>query len=278
MAYKSIHEGFWTDPKLKKELKPLVRYLYSYFCTCPNSHFSGLYYLPKVTIMDETGLNRNELDRGMDTLIDRGILMYDGVNDVVFVVKMLKSQVKNANPNQKQKAGIVNHFHNLHNTTLINDFKTQWPHLELEFDIPIDTPIDRVSALAVIKQNKTKQDKTYSPNSDEVRMSELLFSLIRKRDPKYKPPDFQMWALHIDRIIRLDNRKVDVVEAVIRWCQSDEFWKDNILSTDALREKFGKLYLKMTTKKTNRPTETKPLGERMKDRGKEHQKLGMETT
>ena len=232
--------------------------------------------------MDETGLNRKELDRGMDTLMDRGILMYDELNDVVFVVKMLKSQVKNANPNKKQLAGIVNHFHNLHNTTLINNFKAQWPLLELEFDIPVDTPmdtpIDRVSGVGVIKQNKTKQDKTYSPNSDEYRMSELLFNLIRKRDKEYKQPDLQMWAVHVDRLMALDNRKVGDIEAVIRWCQADEFWQDNILSTATLREKFGKLYLKMQkAPDATKTTKDKPLGERMKDKEEKRERLGMTT-
>ncbi len=161
MAYKSIHEGFWTHPKLKKELEPLERYLYSYFITCPNSHFTGLYYLPKVTMMDESGLKRKELDRGMDTLIDRGILCYDESKDIVFVKNMLKYQVKNANPNKKQKAGIVSHLATLHNSLLIKDFVNQYPHLGLKFDIPMDTPMDGGTQNTVIKTvNKTKQNKT----------------------------------------------------------------------------------------------------------------------
>ncbi len=95
--------------------------------------------------------------------------------------------------------------------------------------------------------NNDKNDNNiYSPNSDEVRMSVLLFSLIEKRNPGHKKPDLQKWALYVDRMIRLDNRKVDDIEDVIKWCQDDvDFWQNNILSTQKLREQFDQLKLKM---------------------------------
>ncbi len=97
----------------------------------------------------------------------------------------------------------------------------------------------------MIPTKETYTKENYSPNSDEFRMSQILFNLIRDRDPEHKEPDLQKWAIHIDRMIRLDNRKVDDIEKVIAWCQANEFWKNNILSTSKLREKFGQLKLKM---------------------------------
>jgi hypothetical protein len=46
-------------------------------------------------------------------------------------------------------------------------------------------------------------------------------------------------------MIRLDSRKADDIEAVIEWCQANEFWQNNVLSTEKLRQKFDQLYLKM---------------------------------
>lgn len=95
------------------------------------------------------------------------------------------------------------------------------------------------------RRASNKNDKEeYSPNCGEVRMSELLVSLIRQSHPKYKTPNIQRWAVHIDRMIRLDNRSLSDIEAVIRWSQADQFWKKNILSTEKLREKFDNLWLK----------------------------------
>lgn len=145
MAYKSIHETFWTDPVMKKELKPLERYLFSYFITNPHSHFSGIYYLAKATILDETGISPKELDCGMHILIDRGILLFDETKEIVFVVNMLKYQVKNAKPNKLQMKGIWSHLENLHNSCLINNFQKQWPLLPLDLELELDTPIGGVS-------------------------------------------------------------------------------------------------------------------------------------
>jgi hypothetical protein len=50
-------------------------------------------------------------------------------------------------------------------------------------------------------------------------------------------------------MIRLDERKPERIEQVIRWTQQDPFWQGNILSTAKLREKFDQLELKMGSKK-----------------------------
>jgi hypothetical protein len=80
----------------------------------------------------------------------------------------------------------------------------------------------------------------------------LLFEEMTKRKPDHKKPNLQKWAKHIDYMIRLDERKPERIEAVIRWCQQDApkggngfGWQNNILSTRKLREKFDKLELDM---------------------------------
>jgi len=100
----------------------------------------------------------------------------------------------------------------------------------------------------------------YSQNSDEFRLAELLSNLIFERNPNYKKPDLQMWTLHIGRMIRLDNRKVDDIEAVIKWCQANEWWQNNILSTQKLREKFDQLKMKMEVENAKPKTTAKYTG------------------
>lgn len=94
------------------------------------------------------------------------------------------------------------------------------------------------------EQDKDKEYK-YSPTSDEVVLSQLLLDKILERKPDFKKPSIQGWYVHIDRMIRLDNRKVKVISDVIKWCQLDDFWQNNILSTLKLREQFDKLEMKM---------------------------------
>jgi len=85
---------------------------------------------------------------------------------------------------------------------------------------------------------------TFSKNV--VTLTNLLITLIRQNDEKAKiPEDIYKWAKDIDLLVRLDNRSVDDIEKVIKYAQSDNFWKTNILSAKSLRKAFPKLYLRV---------------------------------
>lgn len=98
------------------------------------------------------------------------------------------------------------------------------------------------------KNDKNDKNK-YCPNSIELDLSQFLWDLILERKPDHKKPDLQKWAVHIDQMIRIDKRDPDRIRDVIRWCQADDFWQDNILSTNKLRQHFDKLELAMQKKK-----------------------------
>jgi uncharacterized protein YdaU (DUF1376 family) len=89
-----------------------------------------------------------------------------------------------------------------------------------------------------------KEPKTFSPDSIEYRTAGLLWDLIRERKPDHKAPDLKAWAKDVDLMIRVDKRTPEKIEAVIRWCQKDSFWQNNILSTAKLRKQFDALDLK----------------------------------
>ena len=99
----------------------------------------------------------------------------------------------------------------------------------------------RTPVVTIKKHNKG----TIRNNSQASRLALLLLDLIIERNPKHKKPNLRKWEIHIDRLIRIDKRKPEIIEQVIRWCQSDDFWQDNILSTEKLRKQFDQLFLKM---------------------------------
>ncbi len=93
---------------------------------------------------------------------------------------------------------------------------------------------------------KTLTKKTsFVETSEQFRLADLLFTLIRERNPAHKPPNLQSWAKSIDLMIRRDDRKSQDIECVIRWSQQDAFWQNNILSTSKLRRQFDQLFMKM---------------------------------
>ena len=109
-----------------------------------------------------------------------------------------------------------------------------------------------------INKNVKNVKKLYSQTSKEVRLSNLLFNLIQKRKANFKHPDIQKWALHIDRLLHIDKRTPQEIEKVIRWCQEDDFWCVNILSTDKLRKQIDSLQIKMNNKPSNSQKEQRP--------------------
>jgi hypothetical protein len=83
-------------------------------------------------------------------------------------------------------------------------------------------------------------------SEDGNRLADLLKYLILQNNPIAKvPEDIDKWAKDIDLMINRDKRPPGIIEGVIHFCQSDNFWKGNILSANKLREKFDQLYMKM---------------------------------
>jgi hypothetical protein len=95
--------------------------------------------------------------------------------------------------------------------------------------------------------NLTKPGKSYLvPTPEGLRLAEQLRDWLIRNNPGAKlPKDLSSWALEADRMIRIDQRKVEDIKKIMDWCQTDTFWKVNILSIPKLREKYDQLWLKM---------------------------------
>lgn len=134
--------------------------------------------------------------------------------------------------------------------------------------------IKETSKVTVIKRSTTRSttrsyeeaeaeaeaeaDKDKRQKSDDFRLAQLLLDLICKRKPDFRDaqPDrkqktLERWAKHVDWMIRLDHRKPERIEQVIRWCQADSGngswsgWQNNVLCTEKLRKQFDMLELSM---------------------------------
>ena len=101
----------------------------------------------------------------------------------------------------------------------------------------------KVNTKETLKETLTKE--IYTSDSIEFRLANYLLKFILKRNPDHKKPNIQSWAKYIDLMLRVDNRNAEDIRVVIKWCQIDSFWQNNILSTKKLKEKFDQLFLKM---------------------------------
>ena len=124
------------------------------------------------------------------------------------------------------------------------DFESQTARLKTDEDEVYELPLHLIKLSRKINR-KQKEDFKFDDESNEIKLARYLFAYMQRNNPKAKEPNFQIWAREFDAILRLDERSVDDVKNVIKWCQLDSFWKLNILSPTKLRLKFDQLYLKM---------------------------------
>lgn len=105
-------------------------------------------------------------------------------------------------------------------------------------------------------QKPPAQQATPKASDAALKLANDLRLLILANHPTAKVPAVPTaWAEDINRMLYLDKRKAEDVEAVINFCQHDTFWQANILSGKKLREKYDQLYIKMNGKP---PASNKP--------------------
>jgi hypothetical protein len=101
------------------------------------------------------------------------------------------------------------------------------------------------STQSKVNKSKVNKIKEYNSETPEFILSTLLYTLIKTRNEKFKEPNLQNWCKDMNAIIRLDKRTKEEIEKVIRWCQQDSFWQNNILSVSKLKKQFDQLFMKM---------------------------------
>lgn len=78
--------------------------------------------------------------------------------------------------------------------------------------------------------------------SDARRLCDLLADLMVDNGCR-RPTISSAWIVDMERLIRLDGRTPEQIEAAIRWSQRHDFWSANIHSPGKLREKYDTLRL-----------------------------------
>lgn len=109
-------------------------------------------------------------------------------------------------------------------------------------NISINRNIVAHSENSLVVEEKPKKKVKY--NDDDIRLTETLFTMMNNNTPnlkakKPKETDFD----NMRKIREIDERKIEQIEGIIVWSQSNDFWKNNIRSVGKLREKFETLYI-----------------------------------
>lgn len=102
----------------------------------------------------------------------------------------------------------------------------------------------------VVKESQPK------PSPEASRLVEKLKAEIQRNKPDFRvtPAQEHNWAVTAQRMLEIDQRKLEDVLTVIEWAQHDDFWRPNVLSMGKLREKFDQLQMKMKQPAAAKPS------------------------
>ena len=89
---------------------------------------------------------------------------------------------------------------------------------------------------------------------ESERLCNLLAELIVLNGSK-RPQVTEKWILEMERLIRLDDRTPQQVEACIKWSQKHGFWRGVILSPNKLRSKYDQMRLQAEGERQNKSSE-----------------------
>lgn len=231
MRSRNIKPGFFDNEELS-ELKPLTRILFiGLWCFADrNGRFE---WRPKKIKVKILPYDNGDITVLLQELVNAGFILQYSIQEIQY------GQVNNFTKHQRP-----------HHT----EKDSKIPPLENNGDITVNSPLrdgeyppDSLIPDSLIPDSPSPQkgEKIYNPDSVEFQLSNLLLSKILERNPNFKKPDLQKWAVHTDKMIRLDKRDPPGIKRVIEWCQEDDFWMDNILSTKKLRDQYDQLLMKM---------------------------------
>ena len=232
-----IKNEIWDDEWFY-DLDPVEKLVWLFLLTNNRCNIAGVYKMNMKWGARLTGLDTDIFPKILKRLEDAGkVHLHD---DWLFIVNFTKHQAENPSV----RAGIVRILKEVPGEA-VDSLRQAVPACPTllyltqpnstqpnggEPDTPPETPT----------QKKAKYDE------EDMKLAELLITLIQANTPEWTlKGNKDTWAEHIAKLHRIDGRTYEQIEYMIRWTQADPFWRQNILSTAKLREKFNDLIPKL---------------------------------
>jgi hypothetical protein len=182
----------------------------------------GVSFWSRKKLAEQLGTSPNTMDRAKKELLDMGALC----------------QI-----NRKNKDGDwTSNLYHLHTASITNCkylCSTVGTPIPTDGDTPIPTGGERTNNHIELRTNELNT-RTYG---DEIHLAcNLLADLIAANGSK-RPTVSDSWLSDMERLHRIDQRSWEQITKAIEWCQSDEFWRGNIMSPGKLRKQYDQLRL-----------------------------------
>jgi len=241
--------SFWTDSYIEN-LNKNEKLLFIYFITNPSTNLCGAY---------EVSIKRMSFDTGLEEKVILDILSKFEKDIRIKYEKgwvLIKNYQKNQSTHPNTQKGIEREMSEL--PEIVKKPYEVFMRLKTPSDPVI--PVNSSSQPNLTKLNLTKPNSNRELRNSvtkenytqqDLDLSNLLLSLIKQNNPKFKEPNIHNWANDIRLMREQDKRKPGEIQMMIQFAQTDDFWKTNILSTGKLRKQFDQLFAKAKQKITN---------------------------
>jgi hypothetical protein len=140
--------------------------------------------------------------------------------------------------------------------------KSSASHRESQRDAQRDSHVSSRHPVPVPPKDESVPKDESALTRERAALSFLLADLIEGNGSK-RPTVTKAWADAERLLLERDGRARDEAEALLRWCQADDFWRSNVLSMPKFRAKYDQLRLHQ--QRTGRPL-VDPSREDQRDR------------
>lgn len=191
MAYRKIHDGFWTDPDIE-ELTPEKKFFYIYLITNPNVNQLGLYEFSIRKASFEMGYDMNTVEKLLEYFEEIGKIRRSRTTKEIVIIKFYHH-------NKSNSPKVVKH---------INDLIQEVKDTSL---------IQYIYGMHTVSQEEEEEEK-----KEEEATASAIFQSIKSKYPDTKPDDY-LQDIHgqskerLREIIGIALAKFDYGSANARW-------------------------------------------------------------
>lgn len=229
-TYITVHDGMPEHPKVEALSDRAFRVLVDLWCWCSRQLNDGV--IPEAVWLKRTGTPkvRKELLAALVDVVDGQYVMHDYLEHQRSRAQVEALKAKRAEAGRKGgRARAANQANAEASAT------AKGKDSGTKIQPPTETDTDNSGTTFL----RTSDE---SPRDDVERVCQHLADAVEANGSK-RPHVSDRWRTEARRLIDLDGRTPDQIIRAIDWCQSDAFWRANVLSMPKLREKYDQLRL-----------------------------------
>lgn len=229
-TYITVHDGMPEHPKVEALSDRAFRVLVDLWCWCSRQLNDGV--IPEAVWLKRTGTSkvRKELLAALVDVVDGEYVMHDYLEHQRSRAQVEALKAKRAEAGRKGGRARAANQASAEASASPNGKQSGD-----KIQPPTETDTDNSGTTFL----RTSDEP---PRDDVERVCRHLADAVEANGSK-RPHVSERWRTEARRLIDLDGRTPDQIIRAIDWCQSDAFWRANVLSMPKLREKYDQLRL-----------------------------------